>query len=150
MEATKETKETAKKDKAPEVPKKKKEHETMPKPEVKVVEGQPGDEKKKRTVNAAVEYSLKREPTAEDKLPPQCKQIVDILAAAPDKKLNRETLLAEMTKVVKTRQPMERILGYYQPRLISKGLVIMSQNVKVLAQADAAGKAEAVPKTPGI
>jgi hypothetical protein len=61
----------------------------------------------------------------EKALPLQCKQIFDIIAANKDG-IMREALIAEMTKVVVTRQPQERILGYYQPSLVQRNLVTVT------------------------
>ena len=94
---------------------------TMPATPVKIVPGKPGDEKDKAKVVAKANSSFTLLKGKEEgaKMPKQCQQILEILATAKDKTLNREVLLAEMTKVVETRQPIERILGFYQSRLVS-------------------------------
>ena len=66
-------------------------------------------------------YTVCRELTPEDKLQPQAKQMVDIIIAAGPDGIDRETLVAELTKVVKTRQPVERIVAFYQQKLGAKG-----------------------------
>ena len=68
-----------------------------------------------------VTYKMARELTAEDKLQPQAKQMVDIIVAAGKDGIEKTALVAELTKVVKTRQPVERIVAFYQQKLGPKG-----------------------------
>jgi len=59
----------------------------------------------------------------EIKLPPQAKGILNILKAAKKKGLSRENLVAAMDGVIETRQPLGRILSYYQKKLVECGAV---------------------------
>ena len=101
----------------------------------------------KAVVKANVKYiGLKDAAPAEVKMPLQCKQIMAILNAAPAKTMLREALLAEMTKVVVTRQPIERILGFYQPRLISSGFLKIEVEPKPVKVKEAKAAPEATAK----
>lgn len=92
----------------------------MPAVPVKVVPGKPGDEKVKKTVSKADSlFTLLKGKDENAKMPKQCQQILEILGKAKDKTLSRSALLEEMKKVVETRQPIERILGFYQSRLVN-------------------------------
>ena len=111
----------SKKGAAPEVKPNPKIHAKMPEPEVKVV-GEPKEKKERApcVTKAGTTYKLLMELAEDTKMPLQCKQIVGILSAAPDKSLNREDLIAKMIALpIVTRQPMERILGFYQSRLVA-------------------------------
>ena len=106
--------------KVPDVPKKiKGTVDKMPAPETKVV-GEPKPKKEKAQKSGTSYVLLKNfDPAGGTKMPLQSQQILKILDSAPDKTLEKSALLAEMTKIVVTRQPIERILAFYQPRLIS-------------------------------
>lgn len=78
-----------------------------------------------------VNYRFVKKPGEGDKkLPLQANQILDILAGAgqesedgPFSIMARKDLLDRMKDVVVTRQPIERILGYYQPILTKAGYI---------------------------
>lgn len=53
----------------------------------------------------------------EGKIAPQALSIVNILETAGKKGLTRKELVSAMSGVVETRQPMGRILTYYQKKL---------------------------------
>jgi hypothetical protein len=96
----------------------------MPAVPTKIVPGKPGDEKEKKTVAKANSlFTLLKSKDENAKMPKQCQQILEILAKAKDKTLSRNVLLEEMKKIVETRQPIERILGFYQSRLVSGNYV---------------------------
>lgn len=57
------------------------------------------------------------------KLAPQAQNIVNLVQAAGDAGITRAELLKSMVGVVTTRQPMGRILGYYQKEIQDKGYV---------------------------
>lgn len=110
----------------------------MPEVPVKVVgEAAPPKERKPRATSGGTKYTLLKQFSSEGgaKMPLQSQQILQILAAAPGQSLEKKDLLAEMTKIVATRQPIERILAFYQPRLISGGYFKMEA---VVAAAPAA------------
>lgn len=58
---------------------------------------------------------------AEDKLATQARVIVEVVHEVGSK--TREELLDVLKDRVKTRQPIERILGYYQKTLETKGFI---------------------------
>lgn len=103
-------------------------------PKVVVVPGKPGDEKAPRApkvAKAGSKFILLKELEDGTKMPLQCKQIIGILSAAEGKTLNREDLIAKMIALpIITRQPMERILGFYQSRLVSGNWVRIDSVVK--------------------
>jgi hypothetical protein len=103
------------KKKLPEIPKK------NPAPEGATKESKPPKEKKEKVIRVGAKYTLLKEydPAGSEKMPLQCKQILTIIGAAPDKTITKADLLEEMKKIVVTRQPIDRILAFYQPRIIS-------------------------------
>jgi len=56
-----------------------------------------------------------------DKLPPQAKVIVGLIRDMSPVK--RDDLVKAMKGKIKTRQPEERILSYYQSRLVNEGYI---------------------------
>lgn len=103
-------------------------------PKTVIVPGKPGDEKAPRApkvAKAGSKFILLKELEEATKMPLQCKQIIGILSGAKDKTLGREDLIAKMIALpIVTRQPMERILGFYQSRLISGNWVRVDTVVK--------------------
>lgn len=67
-------------------------------------------------------YSKKRDRTEEDKMPRQMAQIFTCIADSGGE-IARDALIVKMEACVQTRQPMARILSYYQPKLLAAGLV---------------------------
>lgn len=57
------------------------------------------------------------------KLAPQAEQIVNLIQAAGKTGITREALVKKMEGVVTTKQPLSRILGYYQKEIQDKGHV---------------------------
>jgi len=111
-------------------------------PKTVVVPGKPGDEKKAprapKVAKAGSKFILLKELEEATKMPLQCKQIIGILSAAPGKALGREDLLAKMVAFpIVTRQPMERILGFYQSRLVSGNWVKIEAVIKPVVAAPA-------------
>jgi len=103
-------------------------------PKTVIVPGKPGDEKAPRApkvAKAGSKFILLKELEEATKMPLQCKQIIGILSGAAGKTLNREELLAKMVAFpIVTRQPMERILGFYQSRLVSGNWVKIEAVIK--------------------
>lgn len=111
------------------------------------------EKKEKRVVSKASAkiYAIKDASAPEVKMPLQCKQIMAILNAAPGKVMQRETLLEEMAKVVVTRQPIERIFGFYQSRLIAGGYIKVEAAPKpVAAPKEKVAKAAEATPTPAV
>ena len=121
-------------------------------PKTVIVPGKPGDEKAPRApkvAKAGSKFILLKELEEATKMPLQCKQIIGILSAAKDKTLGREDLIAKMIALpIVTRQPMERILGFYQSRLISGNWVKIEAVIKpVIAAVAPAVEAGATKST---
>jgi hypothetical protein len=64
------------------------------------------------------------EPTK--KLPPQAQVIVNAIEAAGDSGIRREELVKNLTGVLQTRQPVGRIVSYYQKLIVEVGAVTVS------------------------
>ena len=69
------------------------------------------------------------------KLAPQAQGILNIIKEAGT--INRTDLVAAMVGVVTTRQPMGRILSYYQKKLVETGNVTMSEPEAAAAEVPA-------------
>ncbi len=69
-------------------------------------------------------FSLTRELNDSDKCPPQAKVVVAALKALGGK-ADRATIIAELKKggTLTTTQTVERIFGFYRPRLIDLGVL---------------------------
>lgn len=61
------------------------------------------------------------------KLAPQAQNIVNLIQAAGKKGITRSELVKGMEGVVTTRQPLGRILSYYQKEIQEKGHVTMER-----------------------
>lgn len=70
-------------------------------------------------------FKFVKEPEA--KLPPQAQGIVNLVKAAGKKGITRKDLVEAMEGVIETRQPLGRILTYYQKRLTEIGAVEMTK-----------------------
>lgn len=79
---------------------------------------------------------------SDKKLPPQAQAIVNILIASGPTK--RSDLTKSMEAVVTTRQPMGRILTYYQKRLEQEGYVTITK------APPSSKRAEAPPEDPSM
>lgn len=98
----------------------------MAKEEKKAAAATPAADNKKTEKNTGGGSADKFKYVGENKdhkLPPQARQIADLLKAAPGGTLTREKLLEQASKVVVTKQPIGRILSYYQKRLTDNGFV---------------------------
>lgn len=98
-------------------------------------EGTAPENKERKVMDANYQF-VKFPGEGEKKLPLQAKQILEILEGAgkesdaedaPYAAMSRKDLLDRMKDVVQTRQPIERILGFYQPTLTKLGYVIMKK-----------------------
>ncbi len=69
-------------------------------------------------------FVFKDEPgESQKKLPQQCAQILGLIKDAGEEGILKADLLSKMTPIIVTKQPIERILGFYQPRLVKEGYV---------------------------
>ena len=127
--------------KIPEIPKKKGTVDKMPKTETKIV-GEKAPKVKAPKSGTAYVLLKNFDPAGGTKMPLQSQQILTILANAENQTLEKSILLAKMKDIVVTRQPIERILAFYQPRLISGNYFKM---IPVIAEvkADAPANTEA-------
>lgn len=64
-------------------------------------------------------------------LAPQAQAIVNIIQSHKAKGIRREDLVKEMEGVVTTKQPLTRILSYYQSALITSGYISMKEGAPV-------------------
>ena len=60
------------------------------------------------------------------KLPPQAQVIVNAIEAAGEGGIRREELVKNLTGVLQTRQPVSRIVSYYQKLIAEVGAVTVS------------------------
>jgi hypothetical protein len=124
---------TAKNKKAPEVKPNSKVVDKMPKPPVVVVPGEK-KERKPRVAKTGSKFVFIKGPDEGAKMPLQCKQIIEILAKVPEG-MDRADLLKAMTGVIATRQPIERILAFYQSRLVAGKYVRVEATVATKVEA---------------
>jgi len=68
------------------------------------------------------------EPTG--KLAPQAKTILNGIVAAGKGGLSRAQLVKDLTGILQTRQPVGRIVSYYQKTLVSSGAVTLSKGAE--------------------
>lgn len=78
--------------------------------------------------------------TDDIKLPPQERVIVALIQEAGKAGISRKDLIAAMDGKVTTRQPLERILGYYQNDMVARELIVVE---KKEVEAAPAGSSEA-------
>lgn len=124
--------------KGPELPKKV--SAEMPKVPVKTVgEPKPKKEKAAKVETVGANYTLLKafDAAGSEKMPLQCRQILEILGKAEGQTLEKKDFLAEMAKIIQTRQPIERILAFYQPRLLSGKYFKMDKITAVAKPAEA-------------
>ena len=97
-----------------------------------------GDAKKEEQAKQAAEAREAKERAAasdnfkfladpDTKLAPQAQAIVNIVKEAGKKGIVRSELLKAMEEVVTTRQPIQRILAYYQKKIQEVGAVEMTK-----------------------
>jgi hypothetical protein len=72
------------------------------------------------------------------KVAPQAKAIAVIVEAAGTKGITRKDLVANMEGIVQSRQPLGRILSYYQKLLVDSGFFTVTE-----APAETAANTEA-------
>lgn len=85
---------------------------------------------KKKEVKTQV-FSLLRDLTDSDKCPPQSRAIVGVLKKLGGKNIGRKEILDGLRApgIVSTAQSIERIFGFYRPRLIEMG--VMKEDVSI-------------------
>ena len=76
-----------------------------------------------------------------EKLTPQARQMVDLIVGAGEGGIEKGELVKQLTPIVKTRQPVERIVAFYQQTLGEKGTGLL----KVVKESTAAPKKEEAP-----
>ena len=82
-----------------------------------------------------------RELTAEDKLAPQAKGIVEsvIETHGVNTEVTVEQIVAAMEGNITTRQPLERIFGYYAPKLEEAELIVCERSAAAAPKAKKEG-----------
>ena len=87
------------------------------------------DAKKKEAAKTVKKTTFKvaRKLTEDDKLPKQMKVLYDVLAGAGKGGLSKEDWVKELKGKIETRQPIERIIGYYQSRMESAGMIVIEK-----------------------
>jgi len=68
-------------------------------------------------------YKVARKLTEDDKLPKQAKVLYDVLAEAGKAGLERDAFATACEGKLETRQPISRIIGYYQAKLETMGAI---------------------------
>jgi len=84
------------------------------------VEGQAAAKAEKKQINTNYSYQGNE---GETKFAPQCQGIINIVKEAGKGGISRVKLLEAMKEIITTRQPIERILTYYQKSLVESGAV---------------------------
>lgn len=76
-------------------------------------------------------FTITRDVTAEDKLTPQAKTIVDTIVnkVGLNAKLDRDDLVAELeaSKALNSRQDVGRVISFYTPRMVESGLLVVEK-----------------------
>ena len=85
----------------------------------------PAAEKKAKTPVVKV-YTAKSPAPKDAKLPKQAAIIVEQLTKA-GKPQTREALVKLVTPHIQTKQPVERIIAYYQSRLVNEGWITITR-----------------------
>ena len=88
------------------------------------------DETAVKTERKSREVRYKLVGSVPEKLSPQAKIIIDLLANYGDAGVSRKELIEELKPLLKTRQPTERVLSFYSVVLKHDG-VISSEKVSV-------------------
>lgn len=86
----------------------------------------PTAKKAGRPRKVGVIYTAKRAPLPDEKLSPQAEVILSTIAGAEGGKITRGDLLMHLSSTLETRQPPERVLAFYQPKLIASGLITVA------------------------
>lgn len=81
----------------------------------------------KPSVRKIAIYRIARKLTEDDKLPKQAKVLYDVLVTAGKKGLERDEFAKACEGKLETRQPMSRIIGYYQAKLESMGAITIEK-----------------------
>lgn len=88
---------------------------------------------------------MARELREDDKLTPQAKQMVGLIKDAGPDGIDHEKLVTQLTPIVKTRQPVERIVAFYAQTLGPKGTGLLY--VEKTSTAKPKAEKEAAPAT---
>ena len=88
----------------------------------------PEKKEKAPATKKIVTYTAARKLTEDDKLPKQMKVLFDVLANAGKKGLTRDEWAKQLEGVIETRQPITRIIGYYQSQMESRGMITITKS----------------------
>jgi hypothetical protein len=85
-------------------------------------------EKVKKEPAAPKKFTFVKEPTEGQKFAPQAKLILKHIQAVGADGITRKDLVTSLAgdAEFKTKQPIERIIGYYQPDLLNAGVVTLA------------------------
>ena len=72
--------------------------------------------------NSGKTYTLKKSPKADEDLPKQAIVILEVLKAKGGE-LTRADFVKALEGKIETTQPVERILSFYQAKLVTKGFI---------------------------
>lgn len=68
-------------------------------------------------------YKALRNPIEGEKLSPQAEVILSVIKDAGDEGIKRGDLIMNLSSALTTRQPAERVLAFYQPKLVAASLI---------------------------
>ena len=86
-----------------------------------------GAEPAKPAVKKTAIYKVARKLTKDDKLPKQAKVLYDVLDEAGKSGLERDAFAKACEGKLETKQPVSRIIGYYQAKLESMGAITIEK-----------------------
>lgn len=89
--------------------------------------GEQPTEAAKPAVRKTAIYRVARKLTGDDKLPKQAKILYDVLAEAGKAGLERDAFAKACEGKLETKQPISRIIGYYQAKLETMGAITIEK-----------------------
>ena len=89
--------------------------------------GKKEKKEEKPAVKRTALYKVARKLTSDDKMPKQMKVLYDVLEAAGKAGLTREEWAEKLVGQIETKQPITRIIGYYQARMESAGMITIEK-----------------------
>lgn len=89
--------------------------------------GEQPSEKRKTVRKAALLYKHLRDPINGEKLAPQSQLILATIKDGGEGGINRGDLIMKLSSLLTTKQPPERVLAFYQPKLVESGLISVTK-----------------------
>ena len=90
-------------------------------------EGKDSPKESKPAVKKTAIYRVARKLTKDDKLPKQAKVLYDVLDEAGKSGLERDAFAKACEGKLETKQPVSRIIGYYQAKLETMGAITIEK-----------------------